>query len=1100
MNKLKETSKQRKERIKLSGTLTTKVIPDKTYYDVGELANIEVIYTGGNSVTKWVYYDVLSRGFIVKTGHEKLEDNKVSFSIPITSDMAPLAEIRVYKTQKDLNVVNDIALFGIGTTETDINVSIEIDKELYTPNDDITFQFTVTDSGDPVQAALGLAFVDQSVFEIHERFSGFEKIIHDLESEFITPQYQICNYVYSPDSPLGEIPDKSSSIVSQEELSVTGKNSMFVVTGTSHYDYSLQLENYYVTYFWHILFFLGLVGFIALFVLALKYRKAAAIVVVLLFLLPLITIVLAGVLYVWVSGFGTGGDSGLSSGGMQDADSWRRDGDEWDELNAPPKDAKKKGSGGEDSTALSYGGPRISDIDLPSLPGDDEPGATGDDTTGMTKPVQVRQYFPETWYWNPSLITDENGKASLSLATPDTMTTWNVEAVASTKDARFGLGTKNVTVFKGFFIEPDIPVSVVRNDEFPLKILIYNYANLTRDVTVTLHQANWYELLSDSNIANIRVNASSVSSVDFRISAKEVGIFNITVDGDNGKIVDRVAKEMQIVPDGKPVVELVNGGLDNNQTVNATITLLDDRIPNSTNAYVKLQGGLEAVTLDGAESYIHFVSGCGEQSTSKLSLTVSAYKNAIKGSYTDEQLFEWENKVAQGIEHELLYLTDVPSCNGKAIAWHTGQSPDIWLTAWAIFVFKDLSDVGFDVDEDIIPGMQNYLISEQQSDGSYIFPDAGHWSINSKLQSEQLVSTAYITRALLYSGYDKTSSDITNSINYIEEHTKLDDDPYTIALVLLSLEMADGNNDIRKSLASMLVELRHEDKDEGTVAWAWTSAEEHNYDHRHGGATIIETTGYSVMALNNHGGYSHVVRKAVKYLLTRRSGGCYGTTHDTAVAFQALNTIDEISIDNLMVTVYSGNEEIESIRFTDYNKDITYLIDLRPYIDPDQNKLEITLESTGNGSILYQVYSEQYLPWDENELNIPPELELKVDYDTTTIKVNDKITAEVSIKYNGSTSMLKMVLIDLRAPVGFSFFENDFSKLLEQKIISNYEIRGRQALVYLDNVIKGNNITFNYSLLANNPIKGTIQGVHAYDMYDPNIDTELAPVEIESYI
>ena len=33
MNKLKETSKQRKERIKLSGTLTTKVIPDKTKYN-----------------------------------------------------------------------------------------------------------------------------------------------------------------------------------------------------------------------------------------------------------------------------------------------------------------------------------------------------------------------------------------------------------------------------------------------------------------------------------------------------------------------------------------------------------------------------------------------------------------------------------------------------------------------------------------------------------------------------------------------------------------------------------------------------------------------------------------------------------------------------------------------------------------------------------------------------------------------------------------------------------------------------------------------------------------------------------------------------------
>jgi len=33
MNKLKETSKQRKERIKLSGTTITQIIPDKTKYN-----------------------------------------------------------------------------------------------------------------------------------------------------------------------------------------------------------------------------------------------------------------------------------------------------------------------------------------------------------------------------------------------------------------------------------------------------------------------------------------------------------------------------------------------------------------------------------------------------------------------------------------------------------------------------------------------------------------------------------------------------------------------------------------------------------------------------------------------------------------------------------------------------------------------------------------------------------------------------------------------------------------------------------------------------------------------------------------------------------
>ena len=96
--------------------------------------------------------------------------------------------------------------------------------------------------------------------------------------------------------------------------------------------------------------------------------------------------------------------------------------------------------------------------------------------------------------------------------------------------------------------------------------------------------------------------------------------------------------------------------------------------------------------------------------------------------------------------------------------------------------------------------------------------------------------------------------------------------------------------------------------------------------------------------------------------------------------------------------------------------------------------------------------------------------------------------------------MLKMVLVDLRAPVGFSFIEDDFEALKEQKVINDYELRDRQLIVYIDNVKSGIEIQFSYSLLANIPIRGTIQGVHAYDMYNADTDTELGPVEVESFL
>jgi hypothetical protein len=156
----------------------------------------------------------------------------------------------------------------------------------------------------------------------------------------------------------------------------------------------------------------------------------------------------------------------------------------------------------------------------------------------------------------------------------------------------------------------------------------------------------------------------------------------------------------------------------------------------------------------------------------------------------------------------------------------------------------------------------------------------------------------------------------------------------------------------------------------------------------------------------------------------------------------------------------------------------------------------VTLTSSGEGSVLYQVYSSQYIPWNISGANAPPEMTLDVSYSTTNISVNDMITATLTLEYLGSAAMLKMVLIDLRAPVGFSFVEGNFVNLLSLNRISNYEINDRECMVYIEDIYPNTPITLTYNLLANKPIRGVVQGIHAFDMYNPGLDVEIEPVEI----
>ncbi len=1046
--------------IEITKSLGIKVVSDKSIYDIGEVGEFNVYYTG-EGVTDLVYYEAISEGFVITTGREKLKDGEASFEIPITPDLSPSATIRVYKIEKDLDVVRDSVLLLVSSPEG-LNVSIATDKDIYRPNEEVRLEFYISNVDGPVYSAIGVSGVDLSVFEVSERFQGFEDVFWGLEEEFTTPQYQIIDYVFDPNPvPLPMLDDEVPKGGEEDEVGILS-------SWPKAKREAVKVKNEWVDNYWGGIALLAILGFFGLFALAIKYNAAA---VVAIFLL-IIIMVLAAALYVSMSSMmGTYQSSPGVPAGMNGAN-----------------DTRPSATG--DSIGDSEGNFNL----VPSSPFRFKTDKYGEfldqeDTTTTTEPpTHIRKYFPETWYWNPALITDENGYAFVTLTSPDSITSWGIEAIASTKDAQIGVGETEVTVFQEFFVEPDFPVSVVRGDEFGLRILVYNYLNTSSVITVDLKEDIWFELLSQPT-QDVYVGANSVSSVYFTIKANDVGEHNLSINATNGNVEDKVIKQLKVVPDGKAIIDLRNGQLDDDTSATETVDLLPDRVPNSEDAYVKLQGGMEAVVMDGAENFIKFVSGCGEQSTSKLSVNIAAFKNLLKGDVTDEQMFKYENLINQGIQHELIYLVKDPNGNGKAIVWHKGESPDIWLTAWAIFAFQDLVDTGFNIDESLIPGFQEYLVSNQASDGSFSFPDVGHWSINDDLQNEKVAATAYIARTLIYSQYSKDSGEITKAMDYLEANTNLDDSAFTLALTLTALEEGNGDEALRNSIAAKLEDLKIEEN--GTVRWRWTEnqGEYFSYYRDH----IVETTGYAIMALHKHGGHGDTVYKAVKYLLTNRQGGCFGSTHDTAVAFQALDMFGEFKIEDLTVDVLVNRNSITSIRFTEENKDITYLVDLRPYLT---ESTEVELQSSGKGSVLYQVYLEQYLPWDIAMLDSPPELELTVTYNTTNVFVNDYISATVNLKYNGAASKLKMVLVDLRSPVGFSFVTYDFENLLDTGTINQYEIRDRQCVVYIDNVRAHYPIVFSYRLKANIPIRATIQGINAYDMYNPNLTTEIEPIEM----
>src|SRR5690606_8311753 len=85
-----------------------------------------------------------------------------------------------------------------------------------------------------------------------------------------------------------------------------------------------------------------------------------------------------------------------------------------------------------------------------TLPGDkgEEGGGGGGD---------ARANFKQTAYFNPSVITDANGVATVHIPLPDNLTTFRLMAVAVAQDDRYGTQSGQVRVNKPLMVRPALP-------------------------------------------------------------------------------------------------------------------------------------------------------------------------------------------------------------------------------------------------------------------------------------------------------------------------------------------------------------------------------------------------------------------------------------------------------------------------------------------------------------------------------------------------------------------------------------------------------------------------------------------------------------------
>jgi 5-hydroxyisourate hydrolase-like protein (transthyretin family)/archaellum component FlaF (FlaF/FlaG flagellin family) len=219
---------------------------------------------------------------------------------------------------------------------------------------------------------------------------------------------------------------------------------------------------------------------------------------------------------------------------------------------------------------------------------------------------RLRQYFPETLYWAPEVVTDEGGFVSLEIPMADSITTWRLTALASSQDGQLGFTTQGVRVFQDFFVDIDLPVALTQGDEISIPVGVFNYLPEAQEVRLEVQEEGWFELLGEKE-QTLTIASNDIEVVYFPIRVVDFGRQGFQVTAWGEMMSDAIRREVTVVPDGKEIRATTSDWLREGKEI--AIDISADAVPDTPYVEVKIYPGVMAQAVEGLEKILRLPDG-----------------------------------------------------------------------------------------------------------------------------------------------------------------------------------------------------------------------------------------------------------------------------------------------------------------------------------------------------------------------------------------------------------------------------------------------------------------------------------------------------------
>jgi uncharacterized protein YfaS (alpha-2-macroglobulin family) len=481
----------------------------------------------------------------------------------------------------------------------------------------------------------------------------------------------------------------------------------------------------------------------------------------------------------------------------------------------------------------------------------------------MVEPV-VREEFPDTAYWYAEIVTDEEGRAHVSLVLPDSLTTWQAQARGVTLDTQVGEAEVQLVTSKDLIIRPVVPRFFVMGDRVQLAAIAQNNTPNELQIEVSVQATGLVLEDPSSAVQLVTLPAGGRERVWWWGSVQDVDSVDLVFIARSGELSDMARPplgELPVLRYTVPHTFATSGLLEEGGERLELVSLPRSYDPDSGDLYLEMSSSLAGSTFSALEALEHYPYECTEQTVTRFLPNLESYY-ALQQFGIESQTLKsrMEGTLGEGLER----LRQQQNADG-GWGWWKGVDSDPYITAYVLFGLSRVQQVGVTVGDRVLQGAVDYLYS------SLYAPEMAS-------ETWQLDRLAFVHFSLAQAGV----GDLHGVEALLEARDRLN--PWAAALLALTMESLSPGNEASKVLISNL----------GSTAirsstGAYWEEGEPNWRNMH---TPVSTTAVVLYALAQYDPGSPLVADTVRYLVAHRQADQgWGSTYSTAWTILALTEV-----------------------------------------------------------------------------------------------------------------------------------------------------------------------------------------------------------------